>query len=354
LQNLVARKLQSGQLELIAGGRRFKALLDKGVKPENMPIQVRENVSDQEAVMIAFTENNLRRDLTAIEEGRAFQSMTKLRIPIADIAGRYGYGDKYVKDRLALLDLPSKIQDMIEEHKIGIGYAEALLLLKDAPEAQNALAHKIVQRDYEVKTVQDALDLAQRFLEGQKKLDALVKKYGPCPKCGSKFLSLQEWGERDKITCGKCGHSWNKNTKVPWPVQELQNKAAAIGLTVEITNGKAKLSPRDIQEMVEAQKAKMKEAENEPKRTFRSRRILAEILQPLILNNNLVRIRVEGDKIDIALVEDCGLHFMARRHEYQTGEKCQVKVEHVWNEDDDGKVEHARRVHKYIDSLAKD
>jgi ParB/RepB/Spo0J family partition protein len=353
LQNLVARKLPTGQLELIAGGRRYKALLAKGVKPENMPIQVRENVSDQEAVMTAFTENNLRRDMTAIEEGRAFQTMTKLKIPIADIAGRYGYTDRYVKDRLALLDLPDKIQDKIEERKIGIGYAEALLLLKDAPESQYTLAHKIAQHDYEVKTVQDALDLAQRFLKRQKELNELVKKYGPCPKCGSKFLSHQEW-EKDKITCGKCGHSWNKNTKVPWPVQELKDKAAAIGLTVEITNGKAKLSPTDIQEMVEAQKAKMKEAENEPKRTFRSRRILSEILQPLILNGNLVRIRVEGDKIEIALVEDCGLHFMARRHEYQTGEHCQVKVEHIWNEDDDGKAEHARRIHNYIDNLAKD
>lgn len=46
LQNLVARRLKNGKVELLAGYQRFVALRALGVKPEDMDIKVKENVSD--------------------------------------------------------------------------------------------------------------------------------------------------------------------------------------------------------------------------------------------------------------------------------------------------------------------
>ena len=113
LQSLLARELPGGNIEVIAGHRRFLAMKALGIKPENMKMTVRKNVSDIDAVWMALSENQVRQDLTSIEEARAFASLVKLKMKIADIAKKLGKSESFVRERLSLLELPEEVQQMV-------------------------------------------------------------------------------------------------------------------------------------------------------------------------------------------------------------------------------------------------
>ena len=75
LEPLVVRK-RNGKYEVVCGVRRFKALgnLNNGKK-----IPVNEvNVSDKEAQILSISENTARKNLNAIEEGKAYANYLEL------------------------------------------------------------------------------------------------------------------------------------------------------------------------------------------------------------------------------------------------------------------------------------
>jgi len=357
LQNIVVRRLPDGRFELIGGQRRYLALKSIGKKPEEMDIKILDKVSDSEAVMMAYKENRLRRDLSDIEEGRAFQTMVRLPMLIEDIAVRAGRNVKYVESRLALLKLPTKIQQRIEEGKIPMSYGKALLMLEGEPEAQMRLAHKIAGNDYEVKTAEAAEAMARAFLEAIEQRKEVAKKYGPCPQCGSMDIGYDHYeygeGKHKKLKCEHCTFTWDKDTKKPWKLVELEHEASKLGLELNVTDGKATLAPADMAKILKNQQDKLKALE---KGNFRSTHLIGEILAPLVTDENLLRFRVEGDKIEIKLIENCGLHFSVRRHDYETGEKSQIKVQrNYWDEDNANDAErNTEAVRKFLLNLKRE
>lgn len=357
LQNIIVRHLSNGKYELVGGHRRYKELVALGKTPEEMDIKILENVSDQEAVMMAYMENRLRRNLSDIEEGRAFRTMTELPMTIDDIAVRAGRNKEYVQVRLNLLKLPSKIQEKIEEGKIPMSFGKPLLLLKDEPKIQLELAHKIASHDYEVKNVDDAEALAQRYLESVEKQKQVSKQYGPCPKCSSDYINFDpyEYGEdhNKKMKCGQCGYAWHRETKEPWDIFELKRNAQKLGLKLTVKNGDAIMTPADMQTILQDQAAKLKALELG---NFRTMHTIGELLLPLVQNDQLLRFRIEGDKIEVKLIENTGLHFSARRHDYQSGEHTQIKAErNYYDEDHSNSAErNIEAVRKFVDTLAPD
>ena len=72
LQPIVARKLASGDYEIIAGERRWRAAQRAGL--DRVPVVVRE-LSDEDAMVIGLIENLQREDLNPIEEARGMQRL---------------------------------------------------------------------------------------------------------------------------------------------------------------------------------------------------------------------------------------------------------------------------------------
>ena len=72
LQPIVARKLVSGDYEIIAGERRWRAAQQAGL--DRVPVVVRE-LSDEDAMVIGLIENLQREDLNPIEEARGMQRL---------------------------------------------------------------------------------------------------------------------------------------------------------------------------------------------------------------------------------------------------------------------------------------
>jgi len=351
LQNLVARRLKNGKVELLAGYQRFLALRALGVKPEDMDIKVQENVSDKDALLIAMSENVKRKSMSPVEEGRAFRSMKKLKMPIEEIALRRGVSESYVRVRLDLLELPRKIQDLMENGEIPMSYAKPIIRLEKVGErAQLELAEEIKkgQGSYYggVRSVEEANDVVEKTLAQVKQMKELAAKYGPCPQCGSTQIG-QDW-EKNKVKCHRCKYAWHKETKDPWEYYELKQRAKELGLEVEIGEGKAKITATDVAEVMGRIREEREKAKEKPPKTFRSNHTISELLAPFIKPENLNLFRVDGEKIEIRLIQDSRLHMTVRRHNYKTGEKSQIRPRGAWDED---RETCRRRVQKFLDSL---
>ena len=350
LQNLVARRLPSGKVELISGHRRYIALQALGMKPEDMDIKILENVSERDAVLMAIAENTKRQDMSAIEEGRAFRTLMKLKMPLEEVAMRNKVSETYVRTRLELLELPDKIQELMEQGEIEMSYAKPLNRLKGMKGPQNELVKQILKGKESyysgIRSVENANEFVEKTFAEVKFIKKLVAKYGPCPECGSKDIHQPSWPE-EKLHCRKCDHTWHRDTKDPWEFFELKQDAEKLGLKVEIGDGTAKITQEDIAEVMKRIKEERAKEKPLPK-TMRSTRLLEELLAPFIAPERIYLFRVEGDKVEIKLIGNMEMRFSARRHNYRTGEKTQVRPLSMWG---DEKGENPKRVMKFLDTL---
>lgn len=337
LQNLVARKLPNGDAQLLAGGERYKVLksLDKSTKEILEMCKVLENISDEEAILIAYNENNLRENMNAIEEARAFKSLAKLKLTHKQIGEKAGQSETYVRDRLHLLELPKDVQKMILEGKVPVSYAPVIRKLSKFPQAQVTLAKKIATNQYDkITTIEKAESVVAEVLQDKKRIDKLRAKYGVCPKCGSPNIDQAEtWGDDNKLRCGKCNFVFHGETKDPWQVFKLKRDAKSLGLEATVTNGKVNLKPKQVAEIVAERTEAIAKVEK-PNPSFRSGHSVGEFLAPLIADDNIQNLVVDGETVTLKLIKGTNLHFKATRKDYQTGEKSWITVTEGWRDNE--------------------
>ena len=134
IQPLIVRERKDGGYYLIAGERRWRASQRAGLL--EIPIVV-QNVSSQESFERAIVENVQRADLNAIEEAMAFQRLAdEFKLTQEQIATKVGKERSTVANSLRLLRLPASVREMVEENRIGMGHARALLGLTNPAEIE--------------------------------------------------------------------------------------------------------------------------------------------------------------------------------------------------------------------------
>ena len=350
LQNLVLRKLPDGKLQLISGHRRYKELQALGVPFEKMEKKILENVSDEDALLMAYSENRYRRDLSPLEEARALQSMKKtLKLLPSDIAVKVGRSESYVRERLALLDMPLEIQKLIMADKLPYAYSNPLRKLEGNSEMQLTLAKQIVKdlSDSErhgyysdgIKTVKDAEKAVENILAEKKHKEELIAAHGSCPKCNS--TNLDEGYQKNHLQCKSCGYNWNSETKDPWELYELKVMAEKMGLKLDLEGDKAKVIA-----LLEQESTLKREKGLKP--NFRCKVTVDDLLMPLIRRRVVMSFRVDGDHLEVSLIQDTGLYFSARKHDYNTGEKTQVRTGYSYGADEDSVIQ---KTTNYVESL---
>lgn len=144
-----------GRYELVAGERRFRAasaVAEKngGLENYRIPAMVQE-MSDDEAFDVMTIENLQREDLTELEEARGFQIYLDRKgiEALPTLAERTGIDVRYIRRRLAVLDLPEEALDAWERGKVAYGHLEQLTRLKD-PGEQKKFFRTAVDRDIPV------------------------------------------------------------------------------------------------------------------------------------------------------------------------------------------------------------
>jgi ParB family chromosome partitioning protein len=133
LQPLLVTEDSHGGYVLIAGERRLRAAQLAGLG--TVPVVIRERVGEDRHLELALVENLQRRDLTPLEEARAFESLrVRFGMSQEDIARRVGVDRSTVANALRLLKLDPVVQGLVEEGALSAGHARALLALGDDDE----------------------------------------------------------------------------------------------------------------------------------------------------------------------------------------------------------------------------
>jgi ParB family chromosome partitioning protein len=147
IQPILVRK-SGDRYQLVAGERRWRAASLASL--DVVPAIVRD-LTDQEALELALTENILREDLSPIEVAHAYQSLQeKFGFSHEEIASRLGLDRTTVTNTLRLLKLPAEIQKLIDEKLLTSGHARALLACANSDE-QMELANRIAKEGLSVR-----------------------------------------------------------------------------------------------------------------------------------------------------------------------------------------------------------
>ena len=172
LQPIVARKLDSGDYEIIAGERRWRAAQQAGL--DRVPVVVRE-LSDEDAMVIGLIENLQREDLNPIEEARGMQRLieefTMTHQQVADSVSR---SRAAVSNLLRLLSLQGEVSSLLEQGQLDMGHARALLSLDEG--AQLKAAQQIIKVGMSVR---QAEQLVRRMQEEQISTVSKTKEKDP-------------------------------------------------------------------------------------------------------------------------------------------------------------------------------
>ena len=158
VQPIVVRELGTGSYEIIAGERRWRAAQMAGL--ESVPAVVR-NIPDQAAIAIALIENIQRENLNPVEEAVALQRLIdEFGMTHQQTAESVGRSRAAVTNLLRLLSLNDDVRTMLEEGRMDMGHARALLGLSG--DTQSQTARQVVEKGLSVRETED---LVRRLLE---------------------------------------------------------------------------------------------------------------------------------------------------------------------------------------------
>jgi ParB family chromosome partitioning protein len=128
VQPLIVRE-RAGQLELIAGERRWRAAQLLGL-PE-IPVIVRQ-ADDRAVLELSLIENLQRENLNPIEEAHGYAQLVGLfNLTQEQVAEKVGKSRAAVANSLRLLKLAPQIQNYIRDGRLSAGHAKVILGLTD-------------------------------------------------------------------------------------------------------------------------------------------------------------------------------------------------------------------------------
>jgi len=157
LQPVVVRRAADGY-ELIMGERRFRASQLAGRK--TIPAVILD-VDPADRLELAIVENVQRQDLNPIELAHAYQALADAGHTQEEIGRRVAMDRSSVANHIRLLDLSRMIQTDVENGRLSMGHAKALLQVSDV-EAREGLRAKILSESLSVR----ASERAARDLNG--------------------------------------------------------------------------------------------------------------------------------------------------------------------------------------------
>jgi len=147
IQPILVRPVGSGQYEIIAGERRFRAAQLAGLG--EVPVLVRP-VPDTAALAMALIENIQREDLNPLEEAQGVQRLIReFDFTHEQAAEAIGRSRSATTNLLRLLNLSPAVQELLLGGQIDMGHARALLATDATTQVQ--LAQRIVARGLSVR-----------------------------------------------------------------------------------------------------------------------------------------------------------------------------------------------------------
>lgn len=149
--------------QIVMGERRWRACQEAGLA--TVPAIVRETADDA-MLRDALLENIHRVQLNPLEEAAAYQQLLEeFDVTHEELANRIGRSRPVVTNMIRLLKLPIPVQRRVAAGVLSAGHARALLGLDAGAEAQEKLAERIVAEGLSVRATEEAVTLANRYPE---------------------------------------------------------------------------------------------------------------------------------------------------------------------------------------------
>lgn len=154
------------KFEVIAGERRWRAcqLLGK----TTIPALIRDTSNDQAAAQ-ALIDNLVRKDLSPLDEARAFQSLLqKHGYQQNQLADKVGCHKSRISRALSMLRLPAQILDILFSHgnEMTSRHAEALLPLTNQPAKMERIARLAAEQRWTSERIRAEVERKPRFNQG--------------------------------------------------------------------------------------------------------------------------------------------------------------------------------------------
>ena len=163
IQPIVVREIGvlEDNYEIIAGERRWRAAKMAGLDEIPAVIMTGDELKIAE---VALIENVQRKDLNPIEEAMAYKALIeRFDLKQEEVARQAGKSRSAVANMLRLLELPDEVLVLVQEEKLSMGHARAILGLTDE-EKMVPLAEMAIHKELSVREV-----------------EALVRKYNTIP-----------------------------------------------------------------------------------------------------------------------------------------------------------------------------
>lgn len=135
--------------EIVAGERRWRAAKLADLK--EVPIIVKEFVTEQEKVTIQLIENIQREDLNPIDEAMSYKRLIEeFGMKQDEVADSVGKNRTTISNSMRLLNLADEVQKMLIDEMLSPGHARALLGVSDKSQ-QAEIANKVFDEKMSVR-----------------------------------------------------------------------------------------------------------------------------------------------------------------------------------------------------------
>ncbi|MEP6889262.1 MAG: ParB/RepB/Spo0J family partition protein [Nitrospirota bacterium] len=183
--------------EVIAGERRWRAC--KMLGKLTVPALIRATSNDQAAAQ-ALVDNLVRKDLSPLEEARAFQSLLQRHgYQQNQLADKVGCHKSRISRALGILKLPAHVLDVLfaSGSTMTARHADALLPLLDQPAKMERITRLAVKQRWSSDDIRAEVDRKPRFNQGAQCIRVTLRG-----EKGSKgFVAAIRWSpnQQDKV-----------------------------------------------------------------------------------------------------------------------------------------------------------
>ena len=154
IQPIIVREKER-YYEIIAGERRWRAAQIAGL--QEIPVVIRNDISELESLELALIENIQREDLNPIDLALAYNELIeKYKLTQEELAKILGKSRSAIANTLRLLKLPEEIKNHIISGKLSEGHGRVLLALEDEKE-MTRLANECIEKQLSVRELEEII-----------------------------------------------------------------------------------------------------------------------------------------------------------------------------------------------------
>lgn len=138
---------------IIAGERRWRAARRAGIS--EIPVIIKDDITDLEALEIALIENIQREDLNPLEEALTYKKFAdEFNLNQEAIADKVGKSRAAVANSIRLLNLDKRVQTFLVENRLSSGHCRALLGITDN-DTQFEAAENVIEEGLSVRQTEE-------------------------------------------------------------------------------------------------------------------------------------------------------------------------------------------------------